>query len=109
MSRSRTAMAHFAVTLVHGPSWDESAGIREQQGWDDHAAFMDRLVEDGFILLGGPIGDHRRTLHVVEADDEDAVRRRLAEDPRARAGLLEVGSVQPWALWLDFRDVEGRH
>jgi len=43
-------------------------------------------------------------MHVVEADDEDQVRRSLAEDPWARAGLLEVDSIQPWALWLDFRD-----
>lgn len=96
-------MANFALTLVHGPAWDESLGIRDQPAWDEHAAFMDALVEDGFILLGGPLGDQRRTLHVVEASDEDEVRRRLAEDPWANSGLLEVGSIEPWALWLDFR------
>lgn len=95
----------FALTLVHGPGWDESRGPREQRGWTEHAAFMDALVADGFVLLGGPVGDGRQTLHVVEAPDEDDVRRRLADDPWARAGLLEVGSVQPWALWLDFRGV----
>lgn len=94
---------NFAVTIVRGPAWDESAGIREQRGWDAHAAFMDGLVEEGFILLGGPVGDRRQTLHVVEAADEQTVRRRLAEDPWARDGLLEVGSIEPWALWLDFR------
>ncbi|MGH9101646.1 MAG: hypothetical protein ACRDYD_01460 [Acidimicrobiales bacterium] len=31
---------------------------------------MDGLADDGFILLGGPVGDHRQTLHVVEAADE---------------------------------------
>ena len=97
-------MANFALTLVHGPAWDENLGIREQRGWDQHAAFMDGLVEDGFLLLGGPVGDGRHTLHVIEAADEDEVRRRLAEDPWARAGLLEVGSIHPWALWLDFRN-----
>lgn len=64
---------------------------------------MDRLVAEGFILLGGPVGDRSRTLHLVEAADEDEVRRRLAEDPWAPAGLLEAGSIEPWALWLDFR------
>ncbi len=53
---------------------------------------MDRLVEDGFILLGGPVGDGRQTLHVVEADDENEVRLRLAKDPWAPDGLLQVGS-----------------
>jgi len=96
-------VANFALTLVHGPNWDESRGIRDQRGWDEHAAFMDALVDDGFILLGGPVGDHRQTLHVVEAANENEIRRRLAEDPWAQTGLLEVGSIQPWALWLDFR------
>ncbi|MGH2895245.1 MAG: YciI family protein [Solirubrobacteraceae bacterium] len=101
-------MANFAVTLVRGVGWDQSLGIREQPAWDAHAAFMDRLVADGFILLGGPIGDHRQTLHVVAAEDEQDVRRRLVEDPWAQAGLLKIGSIQPWALWLDFRTITTR-
>ena len=96
-------MANFALTLVHGPGWDHTLGIREQRGWTEHAAFMDGLVTDGFILVGGPVGDGQQTLHVVEACDETEVRRRVAEDPWATLGLLEVGAIQPWALWLDFR------
>lgn len=97
-------MANFALTLVHGPRWDDSVGTREQAGWDEHAAFMDGLVADGIILLGGPVGEGQYTLHLVEAADDEAIRRRLAEDPWARAGLLQVGSIEPWALWLDFRE-----
>ncbi len=97
-------MANFALILVHGPGWDDALGIREQADWTEHAAFMDGLVIDGLILVGGPLGDGQQTMHVVEAHDEEEVRRRLAEDPWARAGLLEVGSIQTWALWLDFRE-----
>jgi uncharacterized protein YciI len=97
-------MANFALTLVHGPGWNDSLDIREQVGWSEHATFMDGLVADGLILFGGPIGEGQQTLHVVEAQDEEEVRRRLAEDPWARAGLLTVGSIEPWALWLDFRE-----
>jgi uncharacterized protein YciI len=96
-------MANFAVTLVHGPSWDDSRAIREQEGWTEHAAFMDALVADGLILFGGPVGSGQQTLHVVEAHDEAEVRQRLAKDPWANAGLLQVASIEPWALWLDFR------
>lgn len=97
-------MAHFAVTLVHGPAWDAMLGTREQHAWSDHAAFMDGLVAGGFILLGGPVGDGQQTLHVVLAADEEQIRRRLDEDPWAAAGLLKVGSIEPWVLWLDFRN-----
>jgi uncharacterized protein YciI len=96
-------MPNFALILVHGPHWDHSLGIRQQQQWTEHAAFMDDLVAGGFILLGGPLSDGARTLHVVEAADEGEIRRRLAEDPWAVTGHLEVGSIEPWALWLDFR------
>ena len=99
-------MANFALVLVHGPGWEPSRGIREQCRWTEHAEFMDGLVADGFILLGGPLGEGQQTLHLVEAADEDEVRLRLAEDPWAHDRLLEVGSIQPWALWLES---EGGH
>jgi uncharacterized protein YciI len=96
-------MPCFALTLVHAAGWDDSRPIREQDGWDQHAAFMDGLVDDGFVILGGPLGDGSRTLHLVNAPDEREVRARIAGDPWARAGLLEIGRIEPWALWLDSR------
>ncbi len=102
-------MANFAVTLVHGPGWDPSRQIREQDGWHEHAAFMDGLVDDGFIILGGPVGDSEQTLHAVEAADEHEIEARLAEDPWASAGLLLIGTIEPWALWLDGRQRNTAH
>lgn len=97
-------MPNFALTLVRGPSWDVSrGGIRDKVLWDEHAEFMDSLVAAGVIILGGPVGDGKQTLHVVEADDEDEVRQRLAEDPWAQAQLFGIGSIEPWALRLDWR------
>jgi uncharacterized protein YciI len=96
-------MANFAVRLVHGPGWDPSRPIRRQDSWDAHAAFMDGLVDEGFIILGGPVGPGEETLHAVEATDEQEVRARLAEDPWASAGLLEVGAIESWQFWLDGR------
>jgi uncharacterized protein YciI len=96
-------MANFAVRLVHGPGWDAARPIRSQDTWDEHAAFMDGLVDEGFIILGGPVGNGEQSLHVVEAADEGEIRSRLAGDPWASAGLLQIGTVEPWALWLDSR------
>jgi uncharacterized protein YciI len=96
-------MPHFAVRLVHGSGWDPSRQIRDQDGWAGHAAFMDGLVDDGFIILGGPVGDGEQTLHAVEAADENEIRAHLAADPWAAAGLLRIGTIEPWALWLDSR------
>jgi uncharacterized protein YciI len=102
-------MANFAVRLVHGPGWDSARPIREQDAWDEHAAFMDELVDEGFIVLGGPVGGGEQTLHVVEAADENEIRTRLAEDPWALADLLRIGTIEPWALWLDSRATGSTH
>jgi uncharacterized protein YciI len=72
--------------------------MREQDGWDEHAAFMERLAEEGFILLGGMLADER-ALHVVEEESEEAVRARFAEDPWP-AEMLNVASVTPWEILL---------
>jgi hypothetical protein len=96
----------FAVTLAHGPKWDGGRAIREQDLWDEHAAIMDGLVDDGFIIIGGPLGDGSRSLHAVDAPDED-IRARLAAETWASAQLLLIGSVEPWAWWLGGRAARG--
>jgi uncharacterized protein YciI len=73
--------------------------MEEQSGWDEHAAFMDGLVEAGFIVLGGPLADEVRTAHAVEADSEDEIRRRLAQDPWSGSHLV-VDSIEPWEIRL---------
>jgi uncharacterized protein len=99
-------VAYFLVTSVWGPSRDPSRGRREQDGWDEHAAFMDGLVEDGFVVLGGPV-DEEKAMLLVEAADEDEVRARLAEDPWRTMGMLETGELRPWTIWLDRREITG--
>ena len=47
----------FVVISSAGPNRDVSKGTREQPFWDEHAEFIDRLVAEGFILMGGPLVD----------------------------------------------------
>ena len=96
-------MATFLVVLHRsGPEWDPSRPLEEQSGWAAHAAFMDRLVDDGFVVLGGPLADEVRVVHAVEADTEDAVRATLARDPWSGTHL-RVASIDPWTIRLDGR------
>jgi hypothetical protein len=60
-------------------------------------------LADGFVILGGPIGDGERVLLVVEAEGEREVRERLAADPWLPAGILRIDSIEPWTIWLDGR------
>jgi uncharacterized protein len=92
---------YYLVEQAKGPAWDHSKGRREQAGWDEHAAFMDALTEEGVVVLGGPIGegDGENTLLIVDVDSEVEIRGRLAHDPWA-GSILTIVSIRPWSVWL---------
>jgi hypothetical protein len=96
-------MGVFLVTLHRsGPSYDPARPLEEQSGWAEHAAFMDGLVDSGFVVLGGPLADDRRVVLVVESEagSDAAVRRTLADDPWHLSHLV-VDTVEPWTIRLD--------
>jgi uncharacterized protein YciI len=94
-------MAYFAVTRERGPGWDDARPMREQDGWDEHAAFMDGLAEEGFVAFGGPVGEgERRFMFAVEAPSEEAIHARLAADPWVPTEQLVTVDVQPWQILL---------
>ena len=101
--RRRVLLVFFAVRLERGGPWDWSRDLREQDGWDEHAQFMDSLVDDGFIVLGGPLCGEREILHAISASSEDAVLERLAQDNWHKNGMLRIKSIEAWTILLDGR------
>jgi uncharacterized protein YciI len=94
----------FLVVLRQaGPEFDRSRPLEEQSDWPAHAAFMDGLVEAGFIVLGGPLAGDGRVAHAIEAESEEAVRVTLARDPWSETHLV-VDTIDPWTIRLDARD-----
>ena len=65
---------------------------------------MDALVDEGFLILGGPLADEHRVVHVVAADSEDAVSETFARDPWSQTHLL-IDTIDPWTIRLDGREV----
>jgi tetratricopeptide (TPR) repeat protein len=93
----------FHIALAYAGLGDKDAAFRWlERGYTEHASFMDALVDDGFMVLGGPLADEHRVAHVVEADSEEAVRATLARDPWSDTHL-RIGSIDPWTLRLDVR------
>ena len=90
----------FMVRVERGGPWDWSKDMREQELWTEHAQFMNGLVDDGFILLGGPVEGERETLHVVDAPSEQDLRARFAADPWAQNGFLAITRVERWQILL---------
>jgi len=93
----------FIAISSAGPNRDQSKGTREQPFWDEHAAFIDQLVDEGFILMGGPLADEGGALLIVNAEDEDEVRNRLKNDPWMERGILKLESVKRWQIFIDQR------
>ncbi len=76
--------------------------LEEQSDWPAHAAFMNGLVDDGFIVLGGPLADEHRVVHAVEAESEEVIRATLARDPWSETHL-RIDAIEPWTIRLDAR------
>ena len=64
---------------------------------------MDALVDEGFIVAGGPLGgedDAKRVLHIVEASERSAIEARMDEDVWTQMELLTTLSIEPWTVLL---------
>lgn len=94
------AVIHYAVTEVPGAKWDHSRPRRQQDKWDEHAAFMDALVDDGFVVWGGPLGNGDEVLLIVRAAGEAEIEARLAEDPWLPMEVLRIAKIERWQIWL---------
>lgn len=111
---------YFVVVSQQGPNWDPSRTMRDQQLWTEHVTFINGLVDEGFLLLGGPLADRSRldddfydfspvsepvgndriyrTMVVVQAPGSGEVAGRLAEDPWIRSGVIERTSIDHWEV-----------
>jgi uncharacterized protein YciI len=103
MCEEETMNATFVILSGAGPQRDLAKGVREQPYWDAHAAFIDGLVTEGFIVMGGPLTDEGGALLIVRARDADEVRARLSHDPWYQHGILKLESVKRWEIFIDER------
>ena len=94
-------MSTFAVIREAGPGW-ATGGIYDQPAVAEHAAFMNALAREDFLLFGGPLARSEngrvRVLLIVNADDELEIPRRLADDPWVQAEQLVTVSIEPWQI-----------
>ncbi len=99
---------YFLVRQRRGPAWDPARGRRQQAGWDEHAAFVERLTEAGRILIGGPLDDvdGEYVALVVAAADEAGARELFAADPWLD-GVLRIDSVERWSVWIGAERLPG--
>jgi hypothetical protein len=105
-----TNSAESCLWLVRsdaGPHRDLSLDTRQQAWWDDHATFIDALVEEGNVLLGGPLVEEGGALLVMRAPDAQTIRDRLADDPWYVHGILQLVAIIRWDIFIDRWPHEG--
>ncbi len=90
----------FVVRRTRGQTWESGKPLSAQALWSEHAAFMNRLAEEGFVVLGGPFGEEGGSLLIIDASDEETVVATLARDPWIQADKIQESSVQPWPILL---------
>lgn len=87
----------FAVIRSHGPAWRAGLPLEQQSAWEAHAAFMDGLEAQGFVVLAGPLGSED-ALIVIRASSEDEIKERLSADPWTTMDLLRTTRISSWTL-----------
>lgn len=87
-------MPRYAVTRSPGSGYDHSVGIRQQRLFAEHAVFMDALADDGFVVMGGSIGD--QALLVIDAGSPEQIHARLADDPWVPTDIIVVSAIDEW-------------
>jgi uncharacterized protein YciI len=106
-------VSYFAVIREAGPAWADRKGIMEQPGVSDHAAFMNALGDEGLVLFAGPLAgtEHGRVraLLIIDAEGEDEIDRRLADDPWSSTRQLQVTSIEPWNVFVGAERLPSTH
>jgi uncharacterized protein len=94
-------MRLFAVNREAGPAWMDGTGAFTQPGVNDHAAFMNGLAEEGFILEAGPLAGTEsgriRVLLIAAANNETEIVQRLADDPWQLTDRITTTTIELWA------------
>ena len=90
----------FAVTRSRDAGWNHALPMEGQDDWEGHAAFMDALHAEGFVLFAGPLEGTADALLIIRAKDAPEIEARLSRDPWTTKGLLRTTRMIPWTLRL---------
>jgi uncharacterized protein YciI len=102
--------ARWLVTFELGPKFDATKRLQEQAGFMEHVTAIRKLADDGALMIGGPLLEsfesHKPTgaAWIVDAPNEEAVKKLAATDPWVTGELAKVQSVRAFfagtGVWL---------
>jgi uncharacterized protein YciI len=90
------------IYFIHAPREDFGATMTEEEQavWATHFERLQRLTAEGVMILVGPtLGRINTGIAVFEANDEEAARRIMEEDPAIASGIAR-GELRPFRVSL---------
>jgi uncharacterized protein YciI len=89
------------VLFKLGPGWVKDKSLFAQPGIKEHSAYMSKLIQEGVLILGGPLFEDpglsvaNGAVMILAAETPEAGRKLLEADPAYRSGLLEISEIRP--------------
>lgn len=88
----------FLVRLTAGPNHNRTRSVDEDSLAREHAAFIQGLIAEGFLIVGGAVDDGGNGVMIVRAETGASVRHRLERGPLQQRGILRLESVARWEI-----------
>ena len=79
------------IYFLHPPRPDFAATLSDDEArvFEEHFAHLQRLLDDGVLVLAGPtLGETNTGIAVIEAPDEEEARRVMHSDPAIASGVV---------------------
>lgn len=83
-------MSHFLLEYRYVDQEARAAARSE------HLAYMNRLQQEGTVVLAGPLVEGERGVVVLQVPDEEAARAVLRDDPYTAAGATADHTLRAW-------------
>jgi uncharacterized protein YciI len=90
------------LRIAPGPTW-KTGKPEDQPGWDEHAAFIDDLIDRGVFFMGGPWTNRRGSMSIWEGMNADEVLEVMQGDPFVQNGVFLIDDCADWTVYVDAR------
>jgi uncharacterized protein YciI len=90
------------IYFIHAPREDFAATMTDDEKavWGEHFTRLQRLADEGVMILVGPtLGRINTGIAIFRADDEATAQRIMDEDPAISSGI-GTGELRPFSIAL---------
>jgi uncharacterized protein len=96
----RKTRQRVLVVFRAGPAWGRGPP-EDQPGWEEHADWVDALIDAGIFVMGGPVSDYSGSITLLEGVTATQAADLVATDPFVRNGVFQLDFVRDWTVYVD--------